>query len=107
MSDKKKLYVGNIPWGVEEHELRERFEQFGTVYSIHMPTDRETGKFRGFAFIEMDEADANNAAKALHESDFGGRTIVVNEARPKQRQSSGGNRDRGDKNPYDRDGGNR
>ncbi len=102
MSDRKKMYIGNLPWKTDEDELRKKFEQFGTVHSIQMIMDRETNKFRGFAFVEMDVADANNAMKALHESDFGGRAIIVNEARPKQRHQDGGGNRGGGGGPYDK-----
>lgn len=106
MSENKKMYIGNLPWKTDEGELRKKFEQFGVVHSIHMISDRETNKFRGFAFVEMDPSDADNAMKALHESDFGGRPMIVNEARPKEkRQGGGGGGNRagrgGDGGPYD------
>lgn len=80
----KKIYVGNLPFSATEGELKELFEQHGSVTSINLITDRDTGRFRGFGFIEMDEADADSAIKALNDQDFGGRPLRVNEARDRQ-----------------------
>ncbi len=80
----KKIYVGNLPFSATEGELKELFEQYGSVTSINLITDRDTGRFRGFGFIEMDEADADSAIKALNDQDFGGRPLRVNEARDRQ-----------------------
>ena len=77
----KKLYVGNLPFTTNEEELREVFERHGTVSSVNVITDRETGRPRGFAFVEMDEASAaDDAMRALDGSDLGGRNLRVNEA---------------------------
>ncbi len=80
----KKIYVGNLPFSATEGELKELFEQYGSVTSINLITDRDTGRFRGFGFIEMDEADADSAIKSLNDQDFGGRPLRVNEARDRQ-----------------------
>jgi RNA recognition motif-containing protein len=80
----KKLYVGNLPYSATEDELRELFEQHGTVHSVSIISDRETGQPRGFAFVEMDDAGADAAIGALEQTQFGGRTLRVNEARPRE-----------------------
>ena len=80
----KKIYVGNLPFSATEGEIKELFEQHGSVTSVNLITDRDTGRFRGFGFIEMDEADADSAIKALNDQDFGGRPLRVNEARDRQ-----------------------
>ena len=80
----KKLYVGNLPYSATEDELRELFEQHGTVHSVSIISDRETGQPRGFAFVEMDDAGADAAIGALEQQQFGGRTLRVNEARPRE-----------------------
>jgi RNA recognition motif-containing protein len=86
----KKLYVGNLPFSTTEADLRETFEQHGTVESINVITDRETGRPRGFAFIEMDAAGADAAREALDGKDLGGRNIRVDEAH--DRRGGGGGR---------------
>ncbi len=80
----KKIYVGNLPFSATEGEIKELFEQHGSVTSVNLITDRDTGRFRGFGFVEMDEADADSAIKALNDQDFGGRPLRVNEARDRQ-----------------------
>ncbi len=89
----KSIYVGNFPYSTTETDLREMFAAHGTVHSVNMITDRETGRPRGFGFIEMDEAEANAAIAALNGIDVGGRDLRVNEARP--RSDSGGRRGSG------------
>ncbi len=84
----KKLYVGNIPFSATEDELRSLFEQHGSVESINVITDRETGRPRGFAFVEMDESAADAAMQALDGKDMGGRSLRVNEAN--ERGAGGG-----------------
>ena len=79
----KKIYVGNLAYGATETQVRELFEQHGTVESIAWITDRETGKFRGFAFVEMEESSANAAIKALNNQLVDGRELRVNEAKPR------------------------
>ena len=79
-----QIYVGNIPYGKDENDLKDLFGQYGEVSSVKFVNDKETGRFRGFAFVEMVNADeANKAITALENSDFGGRTLRVNEARPR------------------------
>jgi RNA recognition motif-containing protein len=80
----KKLYVGNLPYSATEDELRELFEQHGEVQSVSVITDRETGQPRGFAFVEMNDEGADAAINALEQTQFGGRSLRVNEARPRE-----------------------
>ena len=85
----KKLYVGNLPFSSTEEDLRGVFERHGSVDSVAVITDRETGRPRGFAFVEMsEESAAADAIRALDGSDLGGRSIKVNEAQ--ERQGGGG-----------------
>lgn len=93
----KKIFVGNFPFTVTEDYLRQRFEAFGKVESVSMVTDKETGRARGFAFVEMnDDHEAANAIAALNGSDSGGRALNVSEARPKSERGNlrGSGRDR-------------
>ena len=77
-----KLFVGSLPWSVDDEALRETFEAHGNVVSAKIVTDRDTGRSRGFGFVEMENSDeANNAMKALNDSELRGRNIVVNEAK--------------------------
>ncbi len=86
-----KLYVGNLPYDTNEDDLTALFAQAGTVSTVNVMRDRETGRARGFAFVEMaTDQDAQNAISQLHEHSFGGRTLTVNEARPQQPRSGGG-----------------
>jgi RNA recognition motif-containing protein len=81
----KNIYVGNLSYGCTEDELRQLFEQYGQVSSAKIITDRDTGRSKGFGFVEMDvETEATAAIEALNGNDMGGRKIVVNEARPKK-----------------------
>ena len=87
----KKLYVGNLPFSVTEAELRDLFGRHGSVDSVSVITDRETGRPRGFAFVEMSEPSAaTDAIKALDGTQLGGRALKVNEAQDKQRTGGGG-----------------
>ncbi len=79
-----KLYVGNRPWRCTEEELSEVFSAVGAVHSVAIVTDRETGRSRGFGFIEMDETAAREAISQLNGKDFGGRPLRVSEARERQ-----------------------
>ncbi|NLD93253.1 MAG: RNA-binding protein [Fibrobacter sp.] len=83
-----KLYVGNLPFDCTEDQIREFFSQAGEVSSVKIITDRETGKSRGFCFVEME--DASNAINDLNGKDFGGRKITVSEAREREQRSGGG-----------------
>jgi nucleolin len=78
-----KLYVGNLSWGTEEGALRELFEEYGKVVDCYIPTDRETGQHRGFAFVTMDPDDALRAADETDGYELDGRILRVNEAQPK------------------------
>ncbi|MEZ7197776.1 RNA recognition motif domain-containing protein [Pseudodesulfovibrio karagichevae] len=80
----KKLYVGNLSWSSTEAEVRTAFEAFGQVTSVKLVEDRETGRPRGFGFVEMDDAGAREAIAALDGKDFGGRNLKVNEAKPRE-----------------------
>lgn len=85
----KKIYVGNLSFNATEAELRELFGQHGSVSSVSLITDRETGQPRGFAFVEM-ENGAESAISALDGKEVGGRTLKVNEARPREDRGGGG-----------------
>jgi RNA recognition motif-containing protein len=85
----KKLYVGNLPWSATEDAVRELFAEFGSVESVNIVTDRETGQPRGFGFVEM-ETGADEAIQGLHGHSLGGRTLTVNEARPRPDRGAGG-----------------
>lgn len=97
----KKLYVGNLSFNVTEDEVRELFAEQGTIESLAWISDRDTGRFRGFCFVEMDDSSADAAIKELDGKEFQGRDLRVNEAKP--REDRGGGR-RGGGN---RGGGNR
>lgn len=77
----KTIYVGNLPFNTTEADVRTLFEEYGTVHEVKMITDRGTGRFRGFGFVEMDDDEASSAISKLDGVDFGGRTLRVNEAR--------------------------
>jgi RNA recognition motif-containing protein len=85
-----KIYVGNLPFTATEDQVRELFAQHGTVESVALPTDRETGRPRGFGFVEMSQADAARAIQAVNGKDLGGRPLRVNEAQDKPRTGGGG-----------------
>ena len=86
----KKIFVGNLDFGATEESLRSLFEPYGTVESVNLVVDRDTGRSRGFAFIEMADGDANKAIAGLNGTDVGGRALNVNEARPKADRAGGG-----------------
>ena len=87
----KNIFVGNLDFGATESSLRTLFEPYGKVERVNLVTDRDTGRARGFAFVEMtDSAEADRAIAALNGTNFGGRTLNVNEARPKVERSGGG-----------------
>lgn len=79
----KNIFVGNLSWSATDEDLRDAFAQYGEVISAKIITDRETGRSRGFGFVEMNEAEAEEAIEALNGSNFMGRTMNVNEARPR------------------------
>ena len=88
-----KIYVGNLPYNTTEEEIKDLFTKFGQVEGAKVVTDRDTGRARGFGFVEMsDDAQAKQAIEALHSSQLGGRTLVVNEARPREGGEGGGGR---------------
>ncbi len=100
----KNIFVGNLNFNTGEDELRQMFEQYGQVDRVSIMTDRDTGRSRGFGFVEMTNAeDGEKAIAALNGSQLGGRTLNVNEARPKAERAGGGGggggrgRDRGDR----------
>lgn len=87
----KKLYVGNLPYSVTEESLHSHFAQFGTVESAKIVTDRDSGRSKGFGFVEMSsDEEANTAIESANGNDFMGRNIVVNEARPQENRPRGG-----------------
>jgi len=107
----KNIFVGNLSFNTNEDELRQLFEPYGQVDRVSIMTDRDTGRSRGFGFVEMaSNEDGEKAITALNGSQVGGRTINVNEARPKTERSGGGGgggggRDRGDRGGGGRGGG--
>lgn len=91
----KKIYVGNLPFSATDDDVRALFSEYGTVESVNLITDRDTGRPRGFGFVEM-SSGAEEAIEALHQKEMDGRSLNVNEARPRtdrpprQRQGGGG-----------------
>src|ERR1700693_2322229 len=86
-----KLYVGNLPYTTSEDDLRNLFSQYGNVESVAVITDRETGRSKGFGFVEFaDDNEAKSAITALSGQEFSGRALTVNEARPKTGGGGGG-----------------
>jgi len=93
------IYIGNLSFDVTEKDLEEVFADYGTVKKISLPRDRETGKMRGFGFVEMEsEAEEEKAIADLDEAEWMGRTLKVNKARPREKRSSfsGGNNRKND-----------
>lgn len=89
----RKLYVGNLPYTVDSSELQQIFSAHGTVVSAQIISDRETGRSKGFGFVEMSsDEEATAATEALNGSDYNGRPLTVNEARPKEDRGGGGGR---------------
>lgn len=89
----KKLYVGNLPYSVDDESLHSKFAQFGEVQSAKVITDRETGRSKGFGFVEMsDDNSADEAIEKLNGADMNGRAINVSEARPQAPREGGGPR---------------
>lgn len=87
----KKLYVGNLSYDVTSSDLEGLFGQFGQVRSAQVIQDRDTGRSKGFGFVEMgDDNSANEAIRGLHEKDHGGRPLTVNEAKPREERGGGG-----------------
>ena len=86
----KKIYVGNLSFGATEQQVRDLFSEYGKIESLAMINDRDTGRFRGFAFVEMEDAAAKAAIEALNGLEVDGRVLNINEARPKEDRYSGG-----------------
>ena len=87
------IYVGNLAYEINKEDLNEVFTEYGTVKRIHIPTDRETGRVRGFAFVEMEsEVDEDKAIAALDGAEWMERSLKVNKARPRENKSSFGGR---------------
>jgi RNA recognition motif-containing protein len=80
----KSLYVGNLPWSATEADVRDLFSQYGEVTSVNLITDRETGRARGFGFVEIADADAQKAIEALDNYSYSGRNLKVNESKPRE-----------------------
>lgn len=92
----KNIFVGNLDFNTSEDDLRRAFEAYGQVDRVSIMTDRDTGRSRGFGFVEMANAeDGEKAIAALNGTQLGSRTLNVNEARPKSDRGGGGGRDRG------------
>jgi RNA recognition motif-containing protein len=92
----KNIYVGNLPWGATADDLLQLFQDHGQVARAQVITDRETGRSRGFGFVEMvDDAEAQKAIEALNGTPYEGRPLTVNEARPREERGSGSGGGRG------------
>jgi RNA recognition motif-containing protein len=85
----KRIYVGNLPFRATEEQVRDLFGQYGQVDAVAMITDRETGKFRGFCFVEMGDTAADTAIRALNGYQMDGRALRINEAMPRDNQRGG------------------
>lgn len=81
------IYVGNLPWSATEDQIRDLFEEYGAVASVKLVSDHDTGRARGFGFVEMEAPEAKAAIEALDNYSFGGRALRVNEARPKEQRA--------------------
>ena len=86
----KKIYVGNLPFSATEEEVTALFSEYGTVHSVALTNDRETGRPRGFGFVEVDDDALQNAIQALDGYEMGGRALRVNEAQDRPRGGGGG-----------------
>lgn len=85
------IYTGNLPFNMEESDLREIFEEYGEVSSVKIISDKFTGRSKGFGFIEMEnDAEAKNAIQELNNAEVGGRNIKVNESKPRENNNRGG-----------------
>ena len=104
----KNLFVGNLPWSVDDQKLESLFGAYGDVHSAKVIQDRDTGRSRGFGFVEMDDEAAMEAVSGLNETEVDGRAIRVNEAQDRpQRSGGGGGGNRGGGGGYGGGGGNR
>jgi RNA recognition motif-containing protein len=101
----KKIYVGNMPWSIDDDALAALFESHGEVLSAKVISDRETGRSRGFGFVEMDDANATAAIEGLEGHAVDGRTLVVNEARPRPDRGGRGGGGGGGRGGYGGGGG--
>ncbi len=101
----KKVFVGNLPYNTSESEVRSLLEEYGEVTDIAMIRDRDTKRFRGFCFVEMDDSGAEAAINALNEQEFNGRNLKVNEAQPREERGGGRGGQRGGGPPGGRPGG--
>jgi RNA recognition motif-containing protein len=91
----KKIFVGNLDFGATEESIRSLFEPYGAIERVSLVTDRDTGRSRGFAFVEMtDSGEADRAIAGLNGTNLGGRALNVNEARAKEDRGGGGGRER-------------
>jgi RNA recognition motif-containing protein len=89
----RKLYVGNLPYSATESDLSDKLAAFGTVESVKLITDRDTGQSKGFGFVEMSsDSEAQAAIDGLNGTDYDGRPMKVNEAKPQEKRSGGGGR---------------
>jgi len=96
-----KLYVGNLPFTAQEDEIRSLFSTYGEVLSVALISDRETGRPRGFGFVEMNESGARSAMEGLDGKDFQGRNLRINEAQERApRSGGGGDRNRQSRRPW-------
>ncbi len=87
------IYVGNLSYQATDDDLRQAFEEYGAVESVNIIMDRETGRSRGFAFVEMaNEEEAKKAIEELNQQEIAGRSVTVNEARPREKRGGGGSR---------------
>ena len=103
-----KLFVGNLSFNITENDLQDTFAAHGTVLEAHLPTDRMSGRPRGFAFITMSTPEEAQAAmSALNGKDLDGRALTVNEAKPREERAGGGNRSGGGRREYSGGRGNR
>lgn len=84
----KKIYVGNLPWSASEQDLRDFFSKYGSVSSVSIVMDRETGRSRGFGFVEMGDSDADRAIAEGNGKELGGRSLRINEAQDRPRSSA-------------------
>jgi RNA recognition motif-containing protein len=102
-----KLYVGGLPYSTSDMQLEDLFSAYGTVESVRIITDRMTGRSRGFGFVEMSTPEeADEATQQLNGTEYGGRTLVVNEAKPREnRRPGGGRRDGGGRGGFGGGGG--
>ena len=91
----RKIYVGNLPYSADQQSLEQKFAQCGSVDSVNLITDRDSGRSKGFGFIEMSsEAEARKAIEEFNGSDYDGRPLTVNEAKPQQKKTGSGDRHR-------------